>query len=150
MRARPRARRSTGGGSATDRLFRRVAGRRSVHRPSAEVPPAALILRSPFPSTVDAARHHYPYLPIVEPLVLDRWPVARHVADEVRVPVLVLVAGDEIVPPHLSRRVHEAAREPKRLAEISAEDHNDPALLDGRELLAEIDTFLDEWVRRER
>ena len=57
---------------------------------------------------------------------------------------------DEIVPPHLSRRVHEAAREPKRLAEISAEDHNDPALLDGRELLAEIDTFLDEWVRRER
>jgi uncharacterized protein len=113
-----------------------------------ELPPAALILRSPFPSTVEAARHHYPYLPVVEPLVWDNWPVARQVADEVRVPVLVLVGErDEIVPPHLSRRVHEAAREPKRLAEIPAAHHNDPALLDGPELLAEVDAFLDEWLR---
>lgn len=112
-----------------------------------ELPPAALILRSPFPSTVQAARHHYPYLPVVEPLVLDRWPLAAQLADEVRVPVLVLVAErDEIVPPHLSRRVHEAAAEPKRLVEIPAAHHNDSALLDGPELLSAVDAFLDEWV----
>ena len=28
-----------------------------------ELPPAALILRWPFPSTVEVGRHHYPYLP---------------------------------------------------------------------------------------
>src|SRR3990170_2495575 len=33
-----------------------------------EVPPAALILRSPFPSVVAMGRHHYPYLPVLEPL----------------------------------------------------------------------------------
>jgi pimeloyl-ACP methyl ester carboxylesterase len=52
---------------------------------ASERPPAALILRSPFPSTVEAARHHYPYLPVVDPLVWDRWPLARQLADEVRV-----------------------------------------------------------------
>lgn len=111
-------------------------------------PPAALILRSPFPSTVEAARHHYPYLPVVEPLVWDRWPLARQLADEVHVPLLVLVGErDEIVPPHLSQRVYAAAAEPKRLAEIPARHHNDDAMLDGPELVAEIDAFLGEWLR---
>jgi fermentation-respiration switch protein FrsA (DUF1100 family) len=115
---------------------------------STERPPAALILRSPFPSTVEAARHHYPYLPVVEPLVWDRWPLARQLADEVRVPLLVLVAErDEIVPPHLSQRVFEAAAEPKRLATIPAAHHNDEALLNGPELMAEIEAFLEEWLR---
>lgn len=113
-----------------------------------ELPPAALILRSPFPSTVAIARHHYPYLPVVEPLVWDRWDLERQLADEVRVPVLVLIGErDEIVPPRLSRRVFEAAAEPKRLAEIPAAHHNDESLLSGNELLAEIEAFLDERAR---
>jgi fermentation-respiration switch protein FrsA (DUF1100 family) len=115
---------------------------------AAELPPAALILRSPFPSTVEAARHHYPYLPVVEPLVWDRWPLASQLSDDVRVPVLVVVGErDEIVPPHLSQRVYDAAAEPKRLARIPAAHHNDESLLDGPELLAEIDAFLTEWLR---
>jgi fermentation-respiration switch protein FrsA (DUF1100 family) len=94
------------------------------------------------------ARHHYPYLPAVEPLVWDRWPLERQLADEVRVPVLVLVGSrDEIVPPELSRRVYDAAAEPKRLAEIAAAHHNDESLLAGDELLDEVTAFLDEWVR---
>ena len=112
---------------------------------AAELAPAALILRSPFPSIVAVARHHYPYLPVVEPLVWDRWPLERQLAEAVRVPLLVLVAErDEIVPPSLSRRVYEAASEPKRLVEIPAAHHNDPSLLDGDALLDAIQTFLDE------
>ncbi len=113
-----------------------------------ELPPAALILRSPFPSVLDMARHHYPYLPAVEPMVWDRWPLARQLGEEVRVPLLVVVGErDEIVPAELSRRVYEAAAEPKRWARIPAAHHNDESLLAGEELLAEIDAFLREWVR---
>ena len=115
---------------------------------ASEMPPAALILRSPFPSTVEIARHHYPYLPVVEPLVWDRWPLARQLEEDVRAPLLVVVAErDEIVPPHLSRRVYEAAAEPKRLVELAAAHHNDEALLTGEEFLAELSAFLDEWLR---
>ena len=115
---------------------------------AAELPPAALVLRSPFPSTVAIGRHHYPYLPVIEPLVWDRWPLERLLAEEVRVPLLVLVgARDEIVPPDLSRRTYEAAAEPKQLVEIHAAHHNDPALLDGEELLTALDAFLGRWLR---
>jgi fermentation-respiration switch protein FrsA (DUF1100 family) len=115
-----------------------------------ERPPAALILRSPFPSVVAAARHHYPYLPVVEPLVWDRWPLERQLADEVRSPLLVLAGTrDEIVPPALSRRAFESsASEAKRLVEIPSADHNDASLLFGPELIEEVGSFLEEWVPR--
>ena len=113
---------------------------------AAELPPAALILRSPFPSTVEIGRHHYPYLPVVDALVWDRWPLAQQLADEVRAPLLVVVGQrDEIVPPHLSRRAYEASgSEPKRWVEVAAAHHNDEALLTGDEMLAEISAFLEE------
>jgi uncharacterized protein len=115
---------------------------------ASELPPAALILRSPFPSTVEIGRHHYPYLPVVEPLVWDRYPLARLLADDVRAPLLVVVGErDEIVPPHLSRRVYDAAAEPKRFVEVPAAHHNDEALLAGTEFLGELSAFLDEWLR---
>jgi fermentation-respiration switch protein FrsA (DUF1100 family) len=113
-----------------------------------ELPPAALVLRSPFPSVEAIGRHHYPYLPIVEPLIWDRWPLERLLAQRVRVPLLVLVGGrDEIVPPGLSRRVYDAAAEPKRFIEIAATHQNDEALLAGDELLDETLVFLGEWLR---
>jgi uncharacterized protein len=117
---------------------------------AAELPPAALILRSPFRSTVEIGRHHYPYLPVVEPLVWDRWPLAQQLAHDVRVPLLIVVGEhDEIVPPHLSRRVYEAAAsEPKRWVEVAATHHNDEALLTGEELLVEVIAFLDEQLQR--
>jgi uncharacterized protein len=115
---------------------------------AAEMPPAALILRSPFPSTLAIARHHYPYLPVVEPLIWDRWPLADQLAEDVRAPLLVLVGErDEIVPPRLSREVYEAAAEPKRFVEVAALHHNDEALLAGEEMIAELDGFLGEWLR---
>jgi uncharacterized protein len=115
---------------------------------ASELPPAALVLRSPFPSTVAVGRHHYPYLPVIDPLVWDRYPLARQLAEAVRTPLLVIVGQrDEIVPPELSRRVFEAAKEPKRLVEVAAGHHNDEALLVGDELLAELVAFFDEWLR---
>jgi len=115
---------------------------------ASEVPPAALVLRSPFPSVVAMGRHHYPYLPVVEALVWDRYPLDRQLAEEVRVPLLVVVGErDEIVPPDLSRRLFASAVEPKRFVEVAAAHHNDESLLDGDALLAEVTAFLDEWVR---
>ena len=72
-------------------------------------PPAALILRSPPPSMVEMARHHYPYLPVIPPLLMDRYPLAEQMRG-IEVPTLVIVTErDEVVPADLSRRVYEAA-----------------------------------------
>ena len=115
-----------------------------------ELPPAAMILRSPFPSTVEVGRHHYPYVPVVEPLVWDRWRLADQLARDVRAPLLVVVGErDEVVPPHLSRRAYDAAAsEPKRWVQVPAAHHNDEALLTGDEMLAEVFAFLEEHLSR--
>jgi fermentation-respiration switch protein FrsA (DUF1100 family) len=106
--------------------------------------PAALILRSPPPSMTEMGRHHYPSLPVIDALVMDRYPLAEQVR-QLRTPLLVLVAeDDEVVPPSLSRRVFEAALEPKRWVTLAAHGHNDPELLAGNELLAEVTRFLNE------
>ena len=113
-----------------------------------ELPPVVLILRSPMPSVEAVARHHYPFLPIVGPLIWDPWPLERQLAEDVPVPLLVLIAErDDIVPPALSRRVYAAAEEPKRLVVIPASHHNDESLLVGEELVAEITAFLSEYLR---
>lgn len=109
-----------------------------------ERPPAALILRSPPPSLAEMARHHYPYLPVIDPLLMDRYPLAEQL-HRIEAPTLVLVTErDEVVPAELSRRVYEAAAGPKRLVVLEAAHHNDPVLLAGEELVAEVVAFLDE------
>ena len=106
--------------------------------------PAALILRSPPPSIAEMGHHHYPYLPVIEPLLFDRYPLAEQVR-ELRVPLLILVTEqDEIVPAALSRRVFDAASEPKSWILLSATHHNDPALLAGEELLRAVTAFLED------
>jgi uncharacterized protein len=111
-------------------------------RLAVERPPAALVLRSPFTSLSDVGRLHYPWLP-VGLLLADRYPSADRVAD-LAVPVLV-VAGehDRIVPAALSRRLYDAAAAPKRFVLVAGADHNDAALLDGRELVGEVLRFLE-------
>ena len=111
-----------------------------------ERPPAALVLRSPPPSIAEVGRHHYPFLPIFDALLFDRYPLAEQLR-VVRVPLLVLVTeSDEIVPAELSRRVFDAAAEPKRYVPLAASHHNDPALFAGEELVGAITSFLDEWL----
>ncbi|MGH2429276.1 MAG: alpha/beta hydrolase [Candidatus Limnocylindria bacterium] len=109
-----------------------------------ELRPAALVMRSPPPSIAAMARHHYPYLPVIEGLLLDRYALIDQVAG-LDVPMLVIVTErDEVVPTELSRWVYDAAREPKRWAVVDASGHNDPALVDGEELLGEVADFLRE------
>ena len=97
---------------------------------AAERPPLALVLRSPFTSMVDVARHHYPFLP-VGLLLRDRYPSIDRIA-RVNCPVIVITAEhDSVVPADSSRQLYEAAREPKRLVVVKGADHNDEALVAG-------------------
>jgi len=106
-----------------------------------ERPPAALVLRSPFTSLADVAAVHYPWLP-ARRLLLDRYPSIERIPS-VHVPVLVIAGDrDDIVPAELSKRLFDAAGEPKRYVVIPRAGHNDPEMLDGRQMLDEIGGFL--------
>jgi fermentation-respiration switch protein FrsA (DUF1100 family) len=102
-----------------------------------ERPPAALVLRSPFTSLADVGRLHYPYLPVRQ-LLKDRYDSIGRIA-AARGPLLV-VAGeaDGIVPAEQSRRLYDAAPEPKRYVEIPGVGHNDVELLAGDRLIREV------------
>jgi fermentation-respiration switch protein FrsA (DUF1100 family) len=106
-----------------------------------EQPPLALVLRSPFTSLADAGRYHYPYLP-VRWLLSDRYPSIERIG-RVNSPVLV-IAGDRdtIVPTDQSRRLFEAAPQPKRLMIVEHTDHNDEELNAGRRMLDGVIEFL--------
>ncbi|HYT26091.1 MAG TPA: alpha/beta hydrolase [Actinomycetota bacterium] len=107
-----------------------------------ERPPAALVLRSPFTSLADVGRLHYPWLP-VGLLLADRYPSLDRVG-RLTVPLLVVAGeGDRVVPAAQSRRLYEAAPEPKRFALVPGADHNDWELLAGARLLDEVLGFLD-------
>jgi len=99
------------------------------------------VLRSPFTSLPDVGAVHYPWLP-VRRLLLDRYPSIERIAS-VSAPLLVIAGDrDDIVPLSLSKRLYDAAAEPKRFVLVPGAGHNDPALLDGPRMLAEVEGFL--------
>jgi fermentation-respiration switch protein FrsA (DUF1100 family) len=105
--------------------------------------PAALVLRSPFTSLPDVAAVHYPWLP-VRRLLLDRYPSIDRIAS-VSAPLLVIAGNrDDIVPESLSRRLFDAAADPKRYVLIAGAGHNDPEMLDGPQMIGEIDRWISE------
>jgi uncharacterized protein len=110
-------------------------------RLATERPPAALVLRSPFWSLAEVGRLHYPWLP-VSLLLADRYDAAGRVG-RLAAPLLV-VAGerDRIVPAAHSRRLFDAAPQPKRFVLLPGADHNDLDLLAGPRLLDEVTAFL--------
>ena len=111
-------------------------------RLATERPPAALVLRSPFASLAEVGRRHYPVLP-VSLLLRDRYDSAA-LAGRLDAPLLVVAGGrDQIVPASHSRRLFDAAPQPKRLVVLEGADHNDHELLAGPRLLAELRAFLD-------
>jgi uncharacterized protein len=107
-----------------------------------EHPPAGLILRSPFTSMVDIGQHHYGGLP-VRWLLRDRFAAIDRIS-RVHAPLLV-IAGDKdrVVPLEYSRRLFDAAPEPKKLVVIAGADHNDAALLAGKTMIDAIIEFLE-------
>lgn len=106
---------------------------------SAQRPPAAVVLRSPFPELSVAAARAYPFLP-VRTLLRDRLPVTDPLAT-VDVPVLV-VAGDadRIVPLELSEQVADDLV--ADLVVLAGVGHNDRELLDGSDYLDAVDAFV--------
>ncbi len=110
---------------------------------AAESPPAALILRSPYTSLTSVARLHYPFLP-VRWILRDRFDSAGRIGD-ISSPVLILAGDrDRIIPAAESRRLFDAASEPKRFVLFPDAGHNDLALLAGPQLLHEVHRFLED------
>jgi len=108
-----------------------------------DVPPAAMILRSPFSSFAEIARMHYPMLP-VSGMLPDAFDSLVRIA-EVHVPLLVAVGtADGIVPAASSRRLFEAAPGPKQYLEFPGADHNDWELAAGDRLLDAVAGFVAE------
>jgi fermentation-respiration switch protein FrsA (DUF1100 family) len=104
-------------------------------------PPAAVILRSPFTSLIDVGRHHYAFLP-VRWLLRDRFDTIARIG-RVTAPLLVIAGdNDHIVPMAHSRRLFEAAGDPKSLLIIGGAGHNDLSLLAGREMIDGMLLFL--------
>lgn len=107
-----------------------------------ERPPAALVLRSPFTSLAEAGSLHYPFLP-VGLLLKDRYDSITQIG-LLRAPLLILAGGrDAVIPSEISRRLYEAAPEPKRFALNPGADHNDFELLAGSWLIGTVRDFLD-------
>jgi pimeloyl-ACP methyl ester carboxylesterase len=92
-------------------------------------PPGGLILRSTFSSMVDAAGHHYPWVP-VSLLLWDQYP-SQSVIPNVVCPLLVIHGTeDQIVPYQLGKKLFDAAPAqsktgiPKQLVTIERGSHN--------------------------
>lgn len=123
-------------GIPDDRIvyFGESIGAAVVTELATEHPPAGLVLRSPFTDLAAVGRVHYPFLP-VGALLRDRYPVVDHIK-KVSVPTVVVYGTrDGIVPPEQSRAVAAAAAGRTTVVAVENADHNDLALLSGRELI---------------
>jgi fermentation-respiration switch protein FrsA (DUF1100 family) len=105
------------------------------------VPPAALVLRSPFTSLVDVARLHYPWLP-VSGLLRDRYPSIERIGSVGAPTIVVAGEADSIVPVAQSRELFAAIPGTKELLEIPGADHNDPALVAGDDMIDAVVEFV--------
>lgn len=91
---------------------------------AAESAAGALILESPYTSIVDAARAHYPFVP-VDWLLLDRFDSLERAA-KVTLPVLILIGEqDRVIPPALGRRLAAALPGPTAIRAFPTAGHED-------------------------
>lgn len=93
-----------------------------------EVPPAGLVLRSPFTDLAGLGQEHYPAFP-VQMVLRDEFPVLDHVSGS-DVPATVIYGDDdEVVPAEQSREVAVAAgQDLVEEVEIPGAQHNDPVM----------------------
>jgi fermentation-respiration switch protein FrsA (DUF1100 family) len=102
---------------------------------------AGLILESTFTSANDVARIAYPFLPVqffmhTKLNSLEKIPTLA-------LPILMMHgARDSIIPIGLSRRLFDAANEPKDFYEIPNADHNDTFFIGGEEYFSRISRFI--------
>ncbi|NGN65211.1 alpha/beta hydrolase [Streptomyces sp. A7024] len=112
---------------------------------AADRPPAALVLRSPFPELADIAQDHYWYVP-TRLLLRDRFRTSQHLSAYDGPLQVIAGTRDEIVRPALTRDV--ADEHATTYTEIDSAHHNDPALFDSPELLTAVDRFLRSAIPR--
>lgn len=93
-----------------------------------DVPPAGLILRSPFPDLASLGQEHYPLLP-VQRMLRDDFPVLDHVSGSEAPTTVIYGDHDEVVPASQSREVADAVGQNLvEELEISGARHNDPVM----------------------
>jgi fermentation-respiration switch protein FrsA (DUF1100 family) len=98
-----------------------------------EQPPAGLVLEAPFTSLAAMGRHHYSLLYFLLGWLLDARYDNLAKIGRVRSPLLILQGdADTIVPPTMTRRLYEAANEPKTLRLIPGAGHNDLLFAGGK------------------
>jgi uncharacterized protein len=108
---------------------------------AAEFQPSALILRSPFSSMTRIGAHHYPLLPVRQ-FLRDRYPSIDRIG-RITCPLLVIAGDDDrIVPLEDTKRLFDAAPEPKQMLVIEGADHNDEELMWGPRVIGAIAKFL--------
>jgi len=90
----------------------------------------------------DVGQHHYRWLPVRQ-LLRDRYD-SLALIPRVKTRLLVIAGErDSVVPAELSRRLFEAAPQPKAFVSVPRADHNDDELLDGNTVIDAIAKFLD-------
>lgn len=131
---------SLGGGVATG-LASRLSDRGVV--------PGGLLIRASFSSLVDAARFHYPWLP-VDWLLYDRFPSVDRIAS-ISCPVMVMHGDqDRIVPFEQGQELYSAAPEraangiQKRFVRLSGAGHNDILYIAADQVRSALEAFLGE------
>jgi pimeloyl-ACP methyl ester carboxylesterase len=91
---------------------------------AAQRPVAALVLGAPFTAAVDVAAEIYPWLP-VRLLMKDQFISRDHIAS-VKAPLLIIHGdADRIIPVAQGRRLFEMANEPKELAILEGQGHDE-------------------------
>ncbi|WP_375002873.1 alpha/beta hydrolase [Aeromicrobium sp. CTD01-1L150] len=116
-----------------------------VARLQADVPPAGVLLRSPFTDFVAVASHHFPFLP-VRTMMRDEFPVEEHLGAS-DVPVTVLHGtADDIVPSELSVQVAETAGNLVEEVALDGVGHNDAEMF-GRPVIDALVRLADQLER---
>jgi hypothetical protein len=131
-------------GYPPDRLlyFGESLGAAVVTELASKVPPAGLVLRSPFVDLASVGKVHYPFLP-VEALLRDRYPLVEQLADVPSPVTVVYGSADSVVPAQQSRTVARAAPMLHAAVEVEGADHNDQALLTGEKLVDAVVALAD-------
>lgn len=97
-----------------------VAARLSSHHD-----PAGLILEGAFPSMYRMALKRYPYFPIFQFMVFDRFTTAEYIENR-KFPVLMIHAqNDSVIPLEFGEELYSEALQPKSWLLLSGINHND-------------------------
>ncbi|MCA9027075.1 MAG: alpha/beta fold hydrolase [Planctomycetaceae bacterium] len=110
-------------------------------------PPAGLVLRGTFSSMTDAAKAHYPWLP-VQRFLVDRYPSIERVP-HITCPIMLIHGSlDRVLPIEQGRRLFEAAPArsasgiEKRFVELPHAGHNDMVHIAAEEMAEALGEFI--------